>query len=113
MRLALIMNFVLISVAIATPAIARDALDRAERIIKEHHLLTAKARRCSMLVLREGSNRRIGMVGVYEIHNKVCGGDPAVEHRLFDLEINMKTDAAKWDYNFPNMEMRPIPRQNR
>jgi hypothetical protein len=110
MKLAIFVTFVVISVAIGTPAKAQDALDRAERIIKEHRLLTAKARRCSMLVMREGSNRRFGMVGIYEIHNNVCGGDPAVEHRLFDLEIDMKTGAAKWDRNFPDMEMRPIPR---
>jgi hypothetical protein len=113
MRLALFMTFLAISLAIATPAKAQDALDRAERIIKEYRLLTAKARQCSMLVMREGSNRRIGMVGVYEIHSDVCGGDPAVERRLFDLEIDMKTGAAKWDRNFPEMEMRPIPRPYR
>ena len=38
-----------------------------------------------------------------------CGGDPEIMHRLFDLEIDRKTGAAHWDYNFPDMEMRPVP----
>lgn len=92
---------------------AADAFRRAERIIKGHRLLTPKAQRCSKLVLRNGNNDRVAKVGVYENHNSVCGGDPDIEHRLFDLEIDMKTGAAKWDNNMPDMEMRPVPRRRR
>jgi hypothetical protein len=113
MKQGLFLIFVLTSVVFASPILARDILDRAERLIKEHRLLSPKAQRCSMLVLRENSTRRVAMIGVYEMHNNVCGGDPAVAHRLFDLEIDMKTAIAKWDRNFPDMEMRPIPMRKR
>jgi hypothetical protein len=100
---------VLIFAIMAFPVAAQDVFDRAERIIGEHRLLTPKAQRCSKLILRDSSDDRIGKIGVYEKHNKTCGGDPNVEHRLFDLEIDMKTGAAKWDNN-PEMEMHPIPK---
>ena len=88
-------------------------LNRAEKIIREHRLLTAKQQRCMSLMYRDESDAKTGKVGVYEVHDKVCGGDPDVSHRLFDLEIDMKTGAAKWDNNFPDMEMRPVPRRAR
>ena len=46
MKYALLLSLVRPSAAIAAPAaldIAQNAFDRAERIIKEHHLLTPKA----------------------------------------------------------------------
>ena len=93
---------------------AEDAvLARAEKIIKQHHLLTAKQQRCMSLMYRDDSDAKTGKVGVYEVHNNKCGGDPNVSHRLFDLEIDMKTGAAKWDNNYPDMEMRPVPRRAR
>ena len=93
---------------------AEDAvLARAEKIIKEHRLLTAKQQRCMSLLYRDDSDAKTGKVGVYEVHDKKCGGDPDVSHRLFDLEIDMKTGAAKWDNNFPDMEMRPVPKRAR
>jgi hypothetical protein len=94
---------------VAAPAEADDPLDLAFRVIREHRLLTQKQRKCSTLVLRDDSSARIAKVGVYEKHDKACGGDPQVSHRLFDLEIDMRTGAAKWDNNFPDMEMRPVP----
>ena len=94
-------------------AAAKAAFSRAEKIIKGHRLLTPKAQACSTLLLRDDSDARIAKVGVYEIHDAKCGGDPEVEHRLFDLEIDMKTGAAKWDNNFPDMEMRPVPKRRR
>ena len=88
------------------------ALKRAERIIKEHRLLTAKQQRCMSLIYRDDSTARTGKVGVYEVHDEMCGGDPNVSHRLFDLEIDMKTGVAKWD-GAPDMEMRPVPKRAR
>ena len=105
--------FLPIAATAASKDLAKDAFDRAERIIRQHHLLTPKAQRCSKLVLRDDSNARTAKVGVYEVHDKRCGGDPEIEHRLFDLEIDMKTGAAKWDKNFPEMEMRPVPKRAR
>jgi len=93
---------------------AEDAvIKRAEKIIREHRLLTAKQQRCMSLLYRDDSDAKTGKVGVYEVHDKTCGGDPDVSHRLFDLEIDMKTGAAKWDNNFPDMEMRPVPKRAR
>lgn len=110
MRIALIVALVS---AASTPALAdpaQDAFNRAEKIIKERRLLTPMAEKCSKLVLREDSNKRITKVGVYEVHDATCGGDPDAEHRLFDLEINMRSGAAKWDNNL-DMEMRPVPKR--
>lgn len=92
------------------PALAQDPFALAEKVIKQHKLLTPKAERCSKLVLREDVNRRIAKIGVYEVHDEACGGDPEVEHRLFDLEINTRTGVAKWDNN-ADMEMRPVPKR--
>ena len=61
------------------------------------------------LLERGDTTPRVAKVGVYERHDAKCGGDPEITHRLFDLEIDRKTGAAKWDNNFPDMEMRPIP----
>jgi hypothetical protein len=108
MKISTVFGLVLSFAALAFPVAAQDAFNRAARIIEEHCLLTPKAQRCSKLVLRDSGNERIGKVGVYEKHDKTCGGDPDVEHRLFDLEIDMKTGAAKWDNN-PKIEMRPVP----
>lgn len=109
-----------ICAALAVPAAfaqdekaAKAAFSRAEKIIKEHRLLTPKAQACSKLLLRQDTSARLAKVGVYEVHDSTCGGDPDVEHRLFDLEIDMKTGAAKWDNNLPDMEMRPVPKRRR
>jgi hypothetical protein len=95
-------------------ALAKSALERAGRIIKQHHLLAPKQQGCSSLLYRDDeSNARTAKLGVYEVHDKACGGDPDVMHRLFDLEIDLTTGAAKWDNNFPDMEMRPVPHRAR
>ena len=49
-----------------------------------------------------------GTVATVEKHNKKCGGDPDLAPRMFSLEVDLKTGAARWDNN-PEMEMRPIP----
>ena len=67
----------------------------------------------SLLYRDDESRARTAKVGVYEVHDKACGGDPDVMHRLFDLEIDLTTGAAKWDNNFPDMEMRPVPQRAR
>ena len=87
------------------------AVNRADKIIKEHRLLTEKQQRCVSFMYRDDSDAKTAKVGVYEVHDKECGGDPEIEHRLFDLGIDMKTGAAKWDNNFPDMEMRPVPKR--
>jgi len=95
------------------PDPAEDAaVRRADKIIKEHRLLTEQQQRCISFMYRDDSDARTAKVGIYEIHNKDCGGDPEIIHRLFDLEIDVKTGAAKWD-NTSDMEMRPVPKRAR
>lgn len=92
----------------ASPALAQDGADIAWRVVKAHRLLTPKQQNCVSLIERDDSTKRIVKVGVLEKHDKRCGGDPQVAPRMFDLEIDTKTGAAKWDKN-PDVEMRPIP----
>lgn len=89
-----------------------EALDLADKIIRQHHLLTPKQIQCITLVGRDDTTARIAKVGAYERHDEKCGGDPEITHRLFDLEIDRQTGAAQWDNNLPDMEMRPIPNDN-
>ena len=108
MRIVLIVALVS---AASVPAMAdavQDAFKRADKVIKEHRLLTPQQEKCSKLILRDETDKRTAKIGVYEVHDATCGGDPDAEHRLFDLEINMRSGAAKWDNN-PDMEMRPVP----
>lgn len=83
-------------------------LERARRIIVDHRLLSAADLRCSTLE----QNRRDGetvSVMVRELHGGRCGGAEETAPRRFTIEINLNTGAARWDNNFPDMEMRPIP----
>ena len=91
------------------PAAGKDAFALADKIIREHRLLTPKQIECMTLMERDDSTETVAKIGVYERHDTKCGGDPEITHRLFDLEIDRKTGAAYWDYNFPDMEMRPVP----
>lgn len=91
------------------PVGADDSFMLADKIIREHHLLTPKQIQCMTLILRDDTTASIAKVGVYERHDEECGGDPEIAHRLFDLEIDRETGTAKWDNNFPDMEMRPVP----
>jgi hypothetical protein len=86
-----------------------DPFDLADKVIREHQLLTPKQIECMTLIERDDTTAEIAKVGVYERHDEECGGDPEITHRLFDLEIDRKTGAAKWDNNLPDMEMRPVP----
>jgi len=92
----------------SSPALAQDGAVLAWRVIKAHRLLTPKQQNCVSLIERDDSTKRLVKVGVLEKHDKRCGGDPEVAPRMFDLEIDAKTGAAKWDNN-ADIEMRPIP----
>ncbi len=81
---------------------------RAFATIRAHGLLTERQIACAYLDRRDDSTHRVLKVGVYEIHDQSCGGDPEVTHRLFDLELDLRTGAARWDDN-PDLEMRPVP----
>lgn len=106
---ALATSFAMILLIAAAPAGAEESFDLAEKVIREHALLTPKQIECMTLVERDDSTALIAKFGIYERHDKNCGGDPEIFHRLFDLEIERKTGTAKWDKNLPDMEMRPVP----
>ncbi|WP_157182057.1 hypothetical protein [Methylobacterium sp. WSM2598] len=80
----------------------------AWRIVREHRLLTSKQLSCSVSMVREDSTQRLIKIGFYEKHDVRCGGDPSVVHRLFDLEIDVRTGRARWD-NTEDLQMRPVP----
>ena len=83
-------------------------LQRAERLIIQHRLLTRAELNCSTLALDE-SKGSVATVTVREKHDERCGGAPEVAPRRFTMEMNLKTGAALWDNN-DEMEMKPIPK---
>lgn len=94
----------------STAAPAEDGEARAWRLIRGHRLLTAKQVSCVFLLPREATRARTVAVGVYEQHDRRCGGDPEITHRLFDLELDLRSGRARWDRG-DGFEMRPIPRR--
>jgi hypothetical protein len=52
---------------------------------------------------------KVYAVDVHELHNKACGGDPAVSPRLFSFEVDRKTGAMTTDaLDAGDPEMQPI-----
>lgn len=98
--------------AVSTGALAEDGEARAFRLMRDHRLLTAKQLSCVFLMRREQSSARTLVIGVYEKHDRRCGGDPDVTHRLFDLELDLRSGRARWDRD-DAFEMTPIPRRRR
>lgn len=94
----------------AAGARAEDGEARAFRLMRERHLLTAKQLGCVFIMRRDESNARRILVGVYEKHDRRCGGDPEITHRLFDLELDLRSGKARWDRG-DGFEMRPVPRR--
>ncbi len=92
--------------AIATE---QDAImQKASRIITQHHLLSRAELACSTLILEEAT-KTVATVTVREKHGGKCGGDLETAPRRFTMEIDLKTEAARWDRN-DEMEMAPIPK---
>jgi hypothetical protein len=90
-------------------AAEEDAImQKASRIITQHHLLSRAELTCSSLVLDEDT-KTTATVTVREKHGGRCGGAPKMAPRRFTMEIDLKTGAAQWDNN-DEMEMKPIPR---
>ncbi|WP_262299720.1 hypothetical protein [Microvirga sesbaniae] len=83
-------------------------LQKAFRIITQHRLLSRAELACSSLVLEEAT-KTVATVTVREKHGGKCGGAPETAPRRFTMEIDLKTGAARWDNNYPDMEMRPVP----
>ena len=94
-----------------TPAVAASSLERRnEAWIKEafarYAILSRRELECSTLLVRKPSNARVARIGVYEVHDRRCGGDPNTAPRRFDIEIDMRTGAVRTGNN-PEREMRP------
>jgi hypothetical protein len=83
-------------------------VNRAFRIIRRHELVPRKELGCIFVMVGNVSGET-ATVDVREKHNAKCGGDLVTAPRRFSLEINLRTGAAKWDNNVPDMEMPPIP----
>ena len=114
---------VVAAVLIATPARSDDkpvpgedqAIDLAFRLIRERHLLPDDYQQCFSLMVDSDDAREIAVVTARESHKPQppqCDGDPGIAPRLFTMEIDMRTGAAKWDRmteDDVSGEMRPIP----
>ena len=92
------------------PTRAEDGGTIAWRVIQKHRLLSPKMQSCASVAEDDDSTKTLIKATVREIHNKRCGGAPELAPRLFSLEINTETSAARWDYNSPG-EMQPIPKR--
>ncbi|UVF22839.1 hypothetical protein HPT29_028475 (plasmid) [Microvirga terrae] len=107
------MKYVICTIACLVPltslAAEEDVIMRkASRIITQHRLLSRAELACSSLVLEEAT-KTVATVTVREKHGGKCGGAPETAPRRFTMEIDLKTGAARWDNNYPDMEMRPVP----
>ena len=90
-------------------AAEEDAImQKAFRIITQHHLLSRAELTCSSLVLDEDT-KTTATVTVREKHGGKCGGAPETAPRRFTMEIDLKSGAAQWGNN-DEMEMKPIPK---
>ncbi len=101
---------VALALLVPLPAFAAEEntiLLKASRIITQHRLLSGAELACSTLMLHEVT-KSVARVIVREKHDKKCGGAPETAPRRFTLEIDLETGAARWDNNYPDMEMRPI-----
>ncbi len=65
-------------------------MQKAFRIITQHHLLSRAELACSSLVLEEATKTG-ATVTVREKHGGKCGGAPETEPRRFTMEIDLKT----------------------
>jgi hypothetical protein len=93
-----------------TPALAASSLERRiEARIQEafarYDILSRQELECSTLLVRKSSNSRVARIGVYELHNSRCSGDPNTAPRRFDIEIDLRSGAVRTDNN-PDREMR-------
>jgi hypothetical protein len=84
------------------------AFRRAFQAIEQHKLLTPKEMECVLLTAFDPPGRVVS-VDVRAKHNRKCGGDPNFAPRLFSIDIDLKTRAARWDGDGYDGEMRPLP----
>jgi hypothetical protein len=90
------------------PALTKFMVREAEKIARDHHLLSTDELRCSTIIYRgfsSGSQR----VSFLERHGNGCPGDPETRPRRFDIEIDFRGGNARWDGGSPDMSMQPVP----
>jgi hypothetical protein len=85
-----------------------DALSRAREAIVQNHL-TSVADTCLKLEI-ESTSHTMYVVTVYEVHSDKCGGDPAVQPRLFGLHISRKSGKVWTDANSDDGEFELLPK---
>jgi hypothetical protein len=90
------------------PAWTRFVLREAEKVARDHHLLPADALKCSTLLYR-GPSYGGERVSFLKRYGNGCAGDPSTESRRFDLEIDLRGGASRWDAGSSDMRMRPLP----
>src|SRR5918995_4370232 len=98
-------------VLVWTPCLAASCLERRieariQDAFARYDILSRQELECSTLLVRKSSNARVAQIGVYELHDRRCGGDPNTAPRRFDIEIDMRTGAVRTEDN-PDLEMRP------
>ena len=103
--------FATVLTLIWTSALAASALERRieaqiQDIFTRFEILSRAELECSMLLVRKSSNARVARIGVYELHDRRCGGAPGRAPRQFDIEVDLRTGAVRTDDN-PSREMRP------
>src|SRR4051812_1300529 len=87
------------AVAGFTPAQSK-VMDKAFRIIREHHLVEKDYMQCFSLMFEDEDVSKIAKIEARESHKpypKRGNADPGTAPRLFNLEIDMKTGKAKWN----------------
>lgn len=82
-------------VANATPVTSSDEAYQVVETSVYKNKLTKLTKECIKYSINEDSEAYL--VDIYEVHNKKCGGDPSVQHRLFSYSVDKKTGALATD----------------
>lgn len=82
-------------IANAAPVTSSDAAYQAVEASVYKNKLTKLTKECIKYSIDE--NFDAYLVDIYEVHNKKCGGDPSVQHRLFSYSVDKKTGALATD----------------
>jgi hypothetical protein len=90
------------------PALTKFMVREAEKIAREHHLLSADELKCSIVIYR-GLSLGTQRVSFLERHGNGCPGDPETRPRRFDIEMDFRGGNARWDGGSPDMSMQPLP----
>jgi hypothetical protein len=94
------------------PALTKFMIREAEKIARDHHLLSADELKCSTIIYR-GLSLGAQRVSFLERHGNGCPGDadiqPLAQPRRFDIEMDFRGGNARWDGGSPDKSMQPLP----